>query len=203
VVWEQRWEPEGLLLCIPHWNNCTTHLTYVFIIWKVDTSLLVMFNPLYSSNCLKRTFAIKVATMKITTFCRDDNISYEAAFQLCPDYTQYTICSQLNSWVAEAIGVKFLASRKKPQMGTEPTIFITNGTITCLPQNRHFSWRVKMKDTQRRTLVSPWRMHCMYSGMEKGTSRGEAMPNSEKIKPISLAIVELRESEGIRQLVSQ
>jgi len=27
--------------------------------------------------------------------------------------------------------------------------------------------------------------------------------NSEKIKPVALAIVELRESEGIRQLVSQ
>jgi len=33
----------------------------------------------------------------------------------------------------------------------------------------------------------------------KGTSRAEAMLNSEKIKPIALAIVELRKSEGIRQ----
>jgi len=45
-------------------------------------------------------------------------------------------------------------------------------------------------------------MHCMYSGMTKGTSRTEAKLNSEKIKPVALAIVELRESEGIRQLVS-
>jgi len=43
----------------------------------------------------------------------------------------------------------------------------------------------------------------MYSGMAKGTSRAESTLNSEKIKPIiALAIVELRESEGIRQLVS-
>jgi len=42
----------------------------------------------------------------------------------------------------------------------------------------------------------------MYSGMAKGTSRAEAMLNSEKIKPIALAIVELRESEGISQLAS-
>jgi len=35
--------------------------------------------------------------------------------------------------------------------------------------------------------------------MAKGTSWAEAMLNSEKIKPIALAIVELRESEGIRQ----
>jgi len=46
-------------------------------------------------------------------------------------------------------------------------------------------------------------MHCMYSGMTKGTSWAEATLNSEKIKPVTLAIVELRESEGIRQLVSQ
>jgi len=47
-------------------------------------------------------------------------------------------------------------------------------------------------------------MHCMHSGMAK---RAEAMSNSEKIKPIALAIVELCKSEGIRQagrqLVSQ
>jgi len=42
----------------------------------------------------------------------------------------------------------------------------------------------------------------MYSGMAKGTSRAETMLNSEKIKPIALAIVELRKSEGIRQAVS-
>jgi len=39
----------------------------------------------------------------------------------------------------------------------------------------------------------------MYSGMAKGTSRAEATLNSTKIKPIALAIVELHESEGIRQ----
>jgi len=71
--------------------------------------------------------------------------------------------------------------------------------ITCLPQNQHFSWWTKMNGTQRRAVVSPWRMHCVYSGMAKGTSWADAMSNSEKIKPVALAIVELRESEGIRQ----
>jgi len=42
-------------------------------------------------------------------------------------------------------------------------------------------------------------MDCMYSGMAKGTSRAEATLNSEKIKPV---VVELHESEGIRQAVS-
>jgi len=48
---------------------------------------------------------------------------------------------------------------------------------------------------QRWAVVSPWRMHCMYSGMAKGTSQAEATSDSEKIKPIALAIVELRKSE--------
>jgi len=39
----------------------------------------------------------------------------------------------------------------------------------------------------------------MYSGMAKGTSQAEVTLNSKKIKPIALAIVELRKSEGIRQ----
>jgi len=53
--------------------------------------------------------------------------------------------------------------------------------------------------TQRKTLVSPRRMYCMYSGMAKGTYRAEATLNS---KPVALAIIELHKSKGI-QLVSQ
>jgi len=44
-------------------------------------------------------------------------------------------------------------------------------------------------------------------GVAKGTSRAEATLNSERMKPVALTIVKLRESEGIsqagRQLVSQ
>ena len=42
----------------------------------------------------------------------------------------------------------------------------------------------KMSGTQNRTLVSPWRMHCTYCSMPKGTSRAEVTSNSEKIKSI-------------------
>jgi len=45
-------------------------------------------------------------------------------------------------------------------------------------------------------------MHYMYSGMAKGTSWAEATSNSEKMKSVTLAIVELRKSEGISQAVS-
>ena len=39
--------------------------------------------------------------------------------------------------------------------------------------------------------------------MPKGTSRAAVMSNSEQIKPIAVAIIELRLSEGISQLLSQ
>jgi len=35
-----------------------------------------------------------------------------------------------------------------------------------------------------------------YSGMAKDTSRAEVTSKSEKIKPVALAIVKLREPEG-------
>ena len=38
--------------------------------------------------------------------------------------------------------------------------------------------------------------------MAKGTGWAEAMSNSEKIKPVTLAVIELRLSEGISQSVS-
>ena len=68
-----------------------------------------------------------------------------------------------------------------------------------LSPNRHFSLSAKMNGTQRRTLVSPRRMHY---GMQKGTCRAKAMSNSEKIKPVALAVIKLRLSEGISQSVS-
>ena len=46
-------------------------------------------------------------------------------------------------------------------------------------------------------------MHCTYCGMPKDISRAKAMSNSEKIKPVALAIIELWLSEGISQLLSR
>jgi len=43
----------------------------------------------------------------------------------------------------------------------------------------------KMNGTQRRAIVSPWRMHCMYTA-------AKVTLNIEKIKHLALAIVELR-----------
>jgi len=40
-------------------------------------------------------------------------------------------------------------------------------------------------------------------GLAKGTSPDEAMPNSEEIKPVAVAIIKLRLSKGISRSVSQ
>ena len=39
--------------------------------------------------------------------------------------------------------------------------------------------------------------------MPKGTCPAEAMLNSENVKPVALAVIKLRLSEGISQLLSQ
>jgi len=72
-------------------------------------------------------------------------------------------------------------------------------TITCLPQN----WQFMQWEKIRKWDTDPGRMHCVYSSMAKGISQAEAKSNSEKIKPVTLVIVKLRESEGISQAVSQ
>ena len=47
-------------------------------------------------------------------------------------------------------------------------------------------------------------MHCTYCGIcQKAPLGTKATSNSEKIKPVALAVVELRLSEGISQLLSQ
>jgi len=43
----------------------------------------------------------------------------------------------------------------------------------------------------------------MYCDMPRGTSQAQATLNSENIKLVALAVIELRWSEGIRQLISQ
>ena len=41
-------------------------------------------------------------------------------------------------------------------------------------------------------------MHCAYCGIPKGTCQAEVMSNSENIKPVALAVIELCLSEGIK-----
>ena len=47
------------------------------------------------------------------------------------------------------------------------------------------------------TQVNPQSMHCTCCGMLKSTCQVETMSNNEKIKPLVLAVIKLRFSEGI------
>jgi len=68
---------------------------------------------------------------------------------------------------------------------------LRKGSHHMQPPNQRFLLSAKMNGTQKRTPVSPQRLHWMYCGMPKGTSWAEATSNSERIKPIALAIIEL------------
>jgi len=46
-------------------------------------------------------------------------------------------------------------------------------------------------------------MHCTYCGIPKGNTQAKVTLNSEKIKRLALAIVELCWSDGIREAISQ
>ena len=74
----------------------------------------------------------------------------------------------------------------------------------CATANQHLGLSAKRNGAQRRTKVSAQYVYFTYCGIPKGTSRDEATSNSEKIKPIALAITL---SEGISkaggQVVSQ
>jgi len=68
-------------------------------------------------------------------------------------------------------------------------VSIVKGSHHMPPPNWHLLLLTKMNGTQRRTLVSAWRIHCLYCGMPKGTVQAEAMSNSEKIKPVALVLL--------------
>jgi len=66
---------------------------------------------------------------------------------------------------------------------------LRKGSHLVQPPN---SLSAEMNGTQRRTLVSPRRMHWTYCGMPKGNSWVDAMLESEKIKPVALTVIKLR-----------
>jgi len=80
--------------------------------------------------------------------------------------------------------------------------------IMCLPQNQHYSWWAKMNGIQRKALVSPWRMHWMYSGIAKGTSWVEVTSNSKKNQALADGLGHCRVTQtwrhqSAKQLVNQ
>jgi len=62
---------------------------------------------------------------------------------------------------------------------------------------------VEYKGEQREVLVKPGCKHWSCCGWRKRTSPDKAMLNSEEIKPLAIAIIELCLSEGISKGMSQ
>jgi len=157
------------------------------------TILCLLCSPCYTAawikNCSKSTSIIKVATTKNMMVPHAPVIVWNWSIH-CPSLSAMfdSLHSSTNQELFEKHLCKsshyekygrFLLTQRKPSHAT---------TELMLPLS------AKMKGTQR---VSPWRMHCTYCGMPKGTSRVEATSNSEKIKPVALAVIKLHWSEGI------
>jgi len=149
---------------------------------------LLHYTAVWTKNCFKSMSVITVATIKIRwcympQLSSETKVSIALLCQLC--LTRYTAvqikkCSKSTSVV------------KVATMKSTNNFSLRKGSHHVQPPNYCFSLSAKMNGTQRRTLVSPWRVHCMHCGVPKGTSQAEATSNSEKIKPAALAVIELR-----------
>jgi len=118
----------------------------------------------------------------------------------CPSYINYSLKRRCQLCSTRYTAVQINNCFKNNFCNQSSSI--TNGSHHVPTTKLTLLQWAKMNGTQRRALVSPWRMHYKYSGMAKGTSQAEVMSKSEKIEPVTLAIVKLCGSEGIRQLVS-
>ena len=154
-----------------HCQLCSTHYTAFRI-----------------KNCSKNTFAIHIYRKK-KWCCASSYINYHLKSEV-----PITLCCWLCSTCYIAVRIKNCskstsAIRVATMKYTDDFCF--EGKPSRATAKSTLSLSAKMNGTQRRTLVSPRRMYCTYCGMLKGTSLAEAMSNSEKIKPVALAIIEL------------
>ena len=82
----------------------------------------------------------------------------------------------------------------KPSHARKPSRATTKSTLFAVSKDE---WDTK-EDTSKSMKNALYVLQ-----MPKGTSRTEVTSNSEKIKPIALAVIELHLSEGISYSVSQ
>jgi len=117
-------------------------------------------------------------------------LKYPFLYQLC--LTRYAAV-QIKNWLKSTSVIKVATIQ----------MILHKGSHHVQTPNQQFTLSAKMNGTQRRTVVSPWRIHCKYCGMPNVTSCVEATSNSENIKPVALAVIKLCLTEGISQAVSQ
>ena len=82
--------------------------------------------------------------------------------------------------------------------------FCHKGSQSHVSPNQHFLPSTKMNGTQRRTVVSPWRIHCTTLVCQKAPLELKRHRTyNKRFKHIALVIIALHLSEGISQLVTQ
>ena len=100
-----------------------------------------------------------------------------------------SICS------AHFISLQTKNNRSASAVTMENTDNSRREAIMLTAANHHLEILAKRNGTQRRT--NPWCMHCTYCSMPKNMSLDEATSNSERIKPVALAIIKLHLSEEL------
>ena len=137
-----------------------------------------MFNLLHSNTnqeLLKSTSVIKVATLKNT-----NGTVYLSYFQ-----------SAITAvWIKNCLSISVNHSHYEKYgqfcKGSHHVLATTKSALFTVKKGE---W-----DTKEDTIDNTLYRGCMYNSMPKGT---EEMWNSEKIKPVALAIIKLHLSEGI------
>jgi len=167
------------------------------IISENEVSIMVLCllcSPSYTAvcikNCSKSISVIKVAAVKNTIVPHAPTIVRNWSVH-CPP-----LSAMFNSLHSSTNQEKHLCNQGSHHEKYRQ-FSLHKGSYHVQTSNQHFSLLAKMNGTQRRMLVSPWRIHYTYCGMPIGTSRAEATLNSENVKPIALAVIELCLTEGI------
>ena len=150
-------------------------------------------------NCSKSTSAIHAYRKKemvphapYINYRLKSEVSIMLCCQLCSTrYTAVRIKNCLKS--TSAITIATMTNTDDFHYRGKPSHAIAKSILFAVSKDE---W-----DTKEDTGKS-MRMHCTYCGMPKGTCWAEVMSKSEKIKPVALAVIKLRLSEGISQSVS-
>jgi len=112
------------------------------------------------------------------------------SYPLKPKYIHCTSLSamfdSLHSSTNQVVFEKHLCN-KSSHYENANDFSLRKGSHHVQPLKLMLSLSAKMNETQGRTLVSPWKMHCTYCGVPKGTSRADATSNSEKNQARSLS----------------
>jgi len=186
---------------IPHHKVVMVARTSI-IISKSEVSITVLcllcstrYTAVQIKNCSKTTSVITVVTMKITMVSHAPVIIWNWSIH-CPSLSamfdslhsstnqevfEKHLCNESSHY--EKYG-QFLFTQRKPWHATTKLMLFTVSKD---------EWNIK-ENTGKSLKNALHVLRC--------TTQAGATSNSEKIKPVSLAVIELRYSKGIRQLVN-